>query len=266
VRVLGEFGISQASARSAILRLASRGVLDATKSGRNTLYRLSEPIETAGHRNAPQVFAFAHESIADWDGRWRVVCFSIPEERRQSRSVIRSTLRSHGYAPIQDGVWVSARPASEALIAMLKDLGEPSLVVFEGDLLHPERLSHRLQDSVPATVELAADYESFIDRFTPVLERARQSQVTPAEALVLRVEMMDQWRGIYRRDPRMPRVLLPEDWPLARAGDVFIELYDRLRPLAQLRIEDLLADFALSSGARPESFDSQSVLERLDDE
>lgn len=262
VQVLGEFGISTASARSAILRLASRGVLMASKSGRNTLYRLSESIEDFGHRNAPEVFAFAEESLSEWDGHWRVVCFTIPPDRRQARSAVRSTLRSHGYAPIQDGVWISARPVSETLLKALGDFDEPSLAVFEADLLYPDQLAARLRDAVAATSELADDYEDFVRRYEPVLERARAAEISPAEALVLRVELMDEWRGVYRRDPRMPQALLPQGWPLVVAGRVFVELYDRLTPLAQLRMESLLEEFALPDSARPHAFDSREVLAR----
>jgi phenylacetic acid degradation operon negative regulatory protein len=261
-RVRAEFDITAASARSAIHRLATRGILVATKSGRNTLYRLSEPTEEVGHRNAPEVFAFARESLSAWDGRWRVACFTIPESRRQTRSGLRSTLRSHGYAPIQDGVWVSARPHTDALLTALQEFDEPSLVLFEADLVHPPQFASRLREAVAGAGELAADYTDFIARHTPTLERARAAAIPPAHALVLRVELMDEWRGLYRRDPRMPLALLPPDWPLAQAGTVFNELYDRLAPLAQLRIDDLLAEFDLPDEARPRAFVSQEVLAR----
>ena len=42
----------------------------------------------------------------DWDGKWRVVIFDIPEERKSIRNQIRKALVSVGFMRLQDSVWV----------------------------------------------------------------------------------------------------------------------------------------------------------------
>lgn len=262
VRMLGELGISAASARSAVLRLRSRGVLIATKSGRNTLYRLSESVERVGYRNFSNQFSFASEKLSNWDGRWRVVCFTISEERRQVRSALRSTLRSHGFAAVQDGVWFSAYQFTPALLSALEEFQEPSVIALDADLAYPSALGSRVQSAQSDLSGLGEAYRSFLDTYTPMLDAARSSTVSPAEAFITRTTMMDEWRGLYRRDPRMPMQLLPEDWPLEHAGRVFTELYDRLGPIAELRARDLLAEFDLEADALPRVYDSRSARTR----
>lgn len=261
VKLLSEFAISEASARSAILRLTSRGVLTPTKVGRNTLYRLSDSMESVGHRNRSNIFAFADDQMIDWDGRWRIVCFTIPEDRRQVRSALRSTLRFHGYAAIQDGVWLSARPFDESLTAALAEIGEPSVTAFEADLIFPSSLGSRVR-SVAGSVEIHDDYVRFCARFEPLREGVDASEVSPARAFIDRVNMTDDWRGLYRRDPRLPQQLLGVDGSRRRAGRLFTDLYDRLAPLAELRISSLLADFNLLDEAQPRAFLSTNVLLR----
>lgn len=41
-----------------------------------------------------------------WDGRWRVLIFDIPENRRSDRNGVRQALVSIGFMRLQDSVWV----------------------------------------------------------------------------------------------------------------------------------------------------------------
>jgi CRISPR-associated endonuclease Cas2 len=65
-----------------------------------------------------------------WDGKWRVVIFDIPENRRFDRNNIRQTLVSIGFFRLQDSVWVYPYNC-ENLITLLKADTEA-----EGDLLY----------------------------------------------------------------------------------------------------------------------------------
>ena len=40
------------------------------------------------------------------DGKWQMIIFDIPEEKKKLRDILRSTLRSFGYEYLQDSVWV----------------------------------------------------------------------------------------------------------------------------------------------------------------
>lgn len=43
---------------------------------------------------------------AKWDGKWRVLIFDIPENRRETRDKVRNTLRAIGFKKLQQSVWV----------------------------------------------------------------------------------------------------------------------------------------------------------------
>ena len=59
------------------------------------------------------------------------------------------------------------------------------------------------------------------------------------------------WRQLVYEDPRLPRELLPSEWPIATARDAFVEVYDGLGPHAEARAREVVEPFALTGAARP---------------
>ncbi|GAB3806143.1 hypothetical protein [Micromonospora zhanjiangensis] len=83
VALLAESDVTQAGARTAISRLARRGVLESTRQGRRTSYRLTPPAATALAVGGRGVVGFAAAAEA-WDGCWTLIAFSLPQEGRPS--------------------------------------------------------------------------------------------------------------------------------------------------------------------------------------
>ncbi len=48
-----------------------------------------------------------------WDGKWRVVCFDIPEKRSGVRRAVQRKLSLLGFYPLQNSVFVSPHPCTE---------------------------------------------------------------------------------------------------------------------------------------------------------
>ena len=49
------------------------------------------------------------------DGKWRLIIFDIPEEKKNSRDVFRKKLLQLGFIRLQDSVWVSAYPCKDEI-------------------------------------------------------------------------------------------------------------------------------------------------------
>jgi hypothetical protein len=77
-----------------------------------------------------------------------------------------------------------------------------------------------------------------------MLERARHGFVGASEALIARTAVMDTWRNFPNLDPELPDELLPNGWPRRRARAIFAEVYNRLGPLAEVRVRQVLSEFA----------------------
>jgi len=50
-----------------------------------------------------------------WDGKWRIVCFDIPEKNKRVRRVVQQKLVELGFYRLQDSVFVTPQPCGEFL-------------------------------------------------------------------------------------------------------------------------------------------------------
>jgi phenylacetic acid degradation operon negative regulatory protein len=241
VGLAGEFGISQMGARAALSRLARRGVVEHSKSGRRTFYRLARDAATVLVRGSRRIAGFARDA-EHWDGEWTIVAFSVPEDRRETRHLLRSRLRWQGFAPLYDGLWVSPHATAEDSSTTMADLDVTHATVFRAR--YASGNSGRTPIQAWDLDGIATAYQSFIDQWTPLVEALRAGDIHASAALVARTEIMDTYRRFPALDPQLPLALMPPGWPRARARDLFAEAYDWLGPLAVVRVRQLVSETA----------------------
>ena len=244
VALAGEFGISDASARAALSRLAHRGLLSVSRSGRHTFYSATPLAERMLAQGRHRVFSFGRGFTAPWDGTWLVVIFSVPEEQREARYQLRTRLRWLGFGALDDGVWVSPRPGVEDVAAAFSECGIEQVTLLRA--LPVELGGARLRHPLSAwnLDEMAQAYDQFTGTFDPLLQRVRKGQVNVSEALAERSAITDSWRALVGLYPDLPDELLPADWPRRRAYEIFAETYDTLGPLAQFRFRQIITPYA----------------------
>jgi phenylacetic acid degradation operon negative regulatory protein len=241
--LLGEFGVTEVGARAALNRQAKRGLLRMEKRGRRTYYALTPLAGARFTEGGRRLAAFGARPSGDgraWDGRWALVAFSVPENRRSVRHALREQLRWLGYAPLYDGLWVSPYPRDEEVREALAELGVDTATLFSGT--HSED-GPGPGDPIRAwdLVALRRSYEKFVADWEPWRQRAAGGGVSPAEALRTRTELILGWRELMNSDPELPAELLPERWPRASARSVFAAVYDALGPLAEFRVRQIIA-------------------------
>jgi phenylacetic acid degradation operon negative regulatory protein len=242
VHLLTEFGVSTTGARAALSRLSRRGLLESSKLGRRTYYGLTPRAIEVLNEGRRHILTFGlHEE--PWDGSWVVTTFSVPEDQRHTRHALRTRLRWLGFAPLYDAVWVSPHASVEATMALLSELGVEAATVFTGEVAGT---TPKLGNPISAWKldELRALYQQFIEVFTPVVVRMKAGRISAAEGLVTRTEVMDAWRNFPGLDPELPSEITPTDWPRAVARRVFVDLYDGLGPLGEMRIRQIVHQFS----------------------
>jgi phenylacetic acid degradation operon negative regulatory protein len=175
-----------------------------------------------------------------WDGRWTVGAFSLPEQSRDLRHLLRTRLRWLGFAPLYDGMWVSAHDAAAAARQVFQELGVEQSTVLRAEAVAGP--GGRSPIAAWDLDELRQTYQDFVDAYAPLGERVARGQVGPTEALVVRTELMDTWRTLPSRDPELPQELLPSTWPMQGARAVFVEVYDGLGPLAEMRVRQIVGE------------------------
>jgi phenylacetic acid degradation operon negative regulatory protein len=244
VTLMSEFDISPSSARTALSRLARRGLLTVSKVGRSTFYSPTPYAERVLKEGQERLFSFGDDSPDSWDGSWLVVVFSVPEEQRDIRHMLRTRLRWLGFGPLYDGVWVSPHQVAGAVAAVLAECGVEQATVLR--TVPAEFAGVPMRDPLSAwnLDELREAYEQFIERFEPLLERVRTGRVSVSEALTERTAIMDTWRTFPDLDPGLPGLMLPADWPRKRAREIFARAYDTLGPLAEFRFRQVISEHA----------------------
>jgi phenylacetic acid degradation operon negative regulatory protein len=227
VALLTESHVTAGGARTAISRLARRGVLESGRQGRNTFYRLTGPAAAALAAGGRSVVRFAAQAES-WDGSWTLIAFSVPREGDAERRALRGRLRWLGYAPLYDGLWVAPHGRPERVAAAMEGISRGALTVFRAQSLGVAGAAGRDPLDAWDLAGIAERYEEFVRRWSPLLPRVRSGGVGGVEALRERTEVMETYRRFLVLDPRLPMRLMPAGWPRQRAREVFAAVYDGL--------------------------------------
>ncbi|MGI8330324.1 PaaX family transcriptional regulator [Actinomadura scrupuli] len=225
-------------------RLARRGVLESSKTGRRTGYGLSRrvPEEMRLSHATRRAILFGNSS-PPWDGLWRMVIFSMSEDQRNVRRTVRARLRWLGFAPLFEGVWISPHGMEEEAGSYLSELRIRTYAVMTAQVLPGIPQGVAPLDAWDLD-SIRSGYDEFIAEWEALVGRVREGAVGAAEALLARTELMYDWMHFPSVDPRLPDELLPADWPRRRAHEIFAELYDSLGPLAETRVRQIVARFS----------------------
>ncbi|MBP0459238.1 PaaX family transcriptional regulator [Streptomyces montanisoli] len=235
ISLLAEFDVTETSARATANRLVKRGVLESERSGRQSYLRLSDDGRQDSRQKAASIAGFG-AGYDDWDGLWTVAAFSIPEQQRHIRHRVRNYLRWLGFAPLLDGLWVSAHADPAALEPIFRAAGVVNLTVLR---------AAEAGGASPLTAwdldALAKAYRRFADDHEASAAALEAGSTSPVAALTDRLRVFDAWRAFPPLDPGLPDEALPRDWPRAAARERFRALYDGLAPLAEIRFRQIVA-------------------------
>jgi phenylacetic acid degradation operon negative regulatory protein len=243
VALLAESGVGPAGARAAISRLARRGVLEGSRHGRHSSYRLTRAAALNLSVGGRWVVSSAARSDA-WDELWTLIAFSLPQEEGTQRRALRGQLRWLGYAPLYDGLWISPHDLTKPASARLAQLSLGALTVFRARHVDIDAFTRRDPISAWDIKAIADQYESFIRQWRPLLHRIRSGHIGGAKAVRARTEVMDTYRRFPVLDPHLPIGLLPPGWLREPARDVFAAVYDGLAVPAQEYVKAIAARFA----------------------
>jgi len=79
-------------------------------------------------KGARKVARFEFEDMAipiplQWDSKWRLVLFDIPETKKSARNALSIYLKSMGFAKLQDSVWIHPYPCDKEVGTLRHALG-----------------------------------------------------------------------------------------------------------------------------------------------
>ncbi|WP_051162462.1 PaaX family transcriptional regulator [Nocardia brevicatena] len=225
--LMGLFGVEPATVRVAMTRLRRDGWFDSSKSGREVTYLLNDKSWRLLDDGRTRIF---ERHFGDWDRIWTQALVDEADAGRERHKRIVTALTWCGFGNYRESVWFSPHDRREQLREMLDggDLHVQFLQCTTTGLTADRLIADRCWD----LRELDSDYQTFIERFRPKLARYRRGLAGP-EALVERMELVQDYRRYPFRDPDLPEVLLPAGWRGRAAHEVFTEAHELLRAPAE---------------------------------
>ena len=238
IQLLSPLNINERLIRTTVSRLAEDQWLDSVAVGRRANYTLT----AAGLRWFEEASRHIYAANAPlWDRRWRLI-LTVGEMQARERDRVRKALFWQGFGMMGTGCYV--HPSADLSAAF--------------DALMVEGLSGALKKLMPMVAaesrfgpcasdqdmvsrawnleQLGKAYLGFCKIYEPILESLRADRKTtasPEQALLLRILLIHDYRRLLLRDPELPAVLAPQNWPGQRARLLCRELYLRLLPASE---------------------------------
>lgn len=242
IELLAPFDLSENAVRTALSRTARNGWLETERHGRNSYYALS----ARGRRLLEEGAERIHHPPRDeqWDGRWTLIEYSIPEEERAFRDRLRDRLLWLGCGSLGGGVWLSPHPVEIPVREAAAELGlETHVEVFRADHVGFSDRNGLVRKAWDLSA-IDARYAEFVQRHRPHYFRSRlavvQGSLSPEEAFVRCLELVHEYREFPSIDPFLPQALLSDDWSGERAALLFERYHALLREPADRHVDAVL--------------------------
>ncbi len=204
--------------RTSVSRLAADGWLERDKVGRNSFYRLAKRGRDRFEAAVEHVY---NSRPVTWQGQFQLLMIGSGADRDASRA----ELVEAGFGSPIAGTWIA--PLGVKIPAV------PDSTIHLG-VSASEEMARRLVEAGWPLDRTAELYHEFIQAFSP-LEKWIDSagDIDPAEAMLARVLMIHHYRRVLLRDPLLPEVLLPADWPANVARNMCGRIYRALIPMSE---------------------------------
>jgi phenylacetic acid degradation operon negative regulatory protein len=134
--------------------------LQGRKVGNKSYYSLIPSGKKRAMDGVKRVYMMNHRK---WDGLWRIMTCSIPEEKRDLWNQIRKEWTWVGFGPILSSTWVSPNPLEERIMEIIQTfaLDEYTMLLSSSSVV-----SHHHSEVVKKGWDLdeSRGYDSFIEQ------------------------------------------------------------------------------------------------------
>lgn len=226
IRAMAVLDFSAGAVRALVSRMQRKGFLQSRRLGRRSFYRLTD----LGLKNVRwgSERAFVPPD-GEWDGRWTVVTYSIPERHRKRRDALRAALNSWGFGALVPGIWISPHLLTSRVEKKWQELGVwQYLEIFRAEHLGPSDPSTLVDQVWPQLPAIRDRYWTYVARYEPILRRFEAGAIGDEECFAARLQSLFEFVAITLQDPDLPPSLLPQDWPRSSAQLLFKELLQAL--------------------------------------
>lgn len=159
------------------------------------------------------VFRYLREN---WDGKWRIISYEIPESKRKLRDKLRREMQGWGLGPWHRSFWITTHPIGETLKDLVSQKEEEKYIqTFEADHSFGDR--EVLIEKVWNKTALDKKYREVFKVWHDTLSK----EMDKTDKLA---KVVSEYINVIRDDPGLPKELLGEKWIGFEAHNIFKEI------------------------------------------
>jgi len=181
-------------------------------TGNTTAYTLTNK----GFDEIALIFPFFRFIRSEWDGKWRILSYEIPERKRELRDKLRRDVARWGLGPWHRSFWLTPHPIIPWLKIRVSDKEiETYVQAFESD--HAFGNKEVLIEKVWRKTSLEKKYRTLFKLWHTTLS-TNQDSVQKMHTVV------KDYVTILKDDPGLPKQLIGETWIGFEALNLFREI------------------------------------------
>lgn len=161
-------------------------------------------------------FPFFRYVRDQWDGKWRILSYEIPEKKRDLRDRLRREVAGWGLGPWHRSFWITPHPIISDLKNLLSSREEEKYVqAFESDHVFGDR--GILIEKVWEISLLEKQYRDMFKKWHDILSSNSDKEKKLKRIVSLYIDIL-------RKDPGLPKELAGENWIAFEAFKLFKEI------------------------------------------
>lgn len=229
IRLLKEFGHNEQSVRAAMSRMSKQGWVQSEKKGNKSYYSLTERGKARMDEASKRIYKL---DSPEWDGAWRMLIYTIPEEKRHLRDELRQELIWSGFGLLSTSCWITPNPMEQQVNSLIDKYDVGSYVTFFRATYEGTRDNASLVEKCWDLDKINERYSQFIQEYSQDFyldkQRIEKGDMSDGSCFVKRALLVHQYRKFLFIDPSLPKELLPGKWIGDSAANLFSEYYQVL--------------------------------------
>ena len=242
--LMDQIGVSEKAIRATLSRMRRKGWIISQRDGRMSKYQLTAQGRALLERGQLRIFETV---FSNWDQRWQLVIYSIPEEKRKLRETLRTQLAWLGYGQLAPGTWISPHDRTSALDGLVAELNaKPYVDLFSGIYLGPSEEKELVERSWDLS-SLGVQYNAFITKhqgdYESLLSRSANGEaaIVVEDCFAQKFWLTHDFQSFPLADPNLPIELLPKDWIGTTARRLFDQYHQLLSKYVDGYVDEILS-------------------------
>lgn len=243
IRLLKEFGHNEQGVRVAVSRMVKQGWIQSEKQGNKSYYFLTDRGVQRMDEAANRIYKMKPN---EWDGKWRILMYTIPEDKRQLRDDLRKELLWSGFGSFSSGCWISPNDLEKQINRLIEKYDIDEYVDFFISEYKGPKENQSLVEKSWHLEEIENKYEEFIEKYSKqfIVHQSiiGRGEMSDADCFVERTNLVHEYRKFLFIDPGLPKELLPSKWNGNHAALLFSQYYQVLAEPASRFFESVFQE------------------------